>query len=102
MRLNIKNPVTATALLLVCVTVSCSHVEKAKQKATKVVRAVTLRPTQLDVNVDVAPTANSNTPVAVDVALINDKNFWKSAPSMSAKDWFAQKSDLQRRYGKKL
>jgi type VI secretion system protein len=82
---------------------ACSSVTtKIKSDAEKLARKVTLTPAPLKLNVGINSTANKNSPVAVDVVLIKDKTFWKSAPSMAAKDWFAQKSDLQRRYGKKL
>lgn len=80
---------------LMAMTAGCNH-------AKKIARIVTLRPSELMLNVGVDPAANKKQPVAVDVAFIRDKNFWKTAPTMAAKDWFGQKSDLQRRYGKKL
>lgn len=61
-----------------------------------------MRPSPLDLNITIDPVANENSPVALDLVLIKDKNFWKTAPAMTAKDWFAQRSDLQRRYRKKL
>ncbi len=75
---------------------------KVKSRATKIANRATLRPSPTDLNVKIDPLANKNSPVALDVVLIKDKNFWKTAPAMTAKDWFAQRSDLQRRYGKKL
>jgi type VI secretion system protein len=84
------------AILLTCAGISgCSKVKGIANRAT-------LRPNPVDLNVNIDPTANKNSPVALDIVLIKDKNFWKAAPAMSAKDWFAQKRDLQRRYGKKL
>ena len=85
------------AILLLAWTaeIGCSKVKKITNRAT-------LRPSPLDLSVGIDPAANKNSPVALDVVLIKDKNFWKTAPATSAKDWFAQKSDLQRRYGKKL
>ncbi|MGA3132383.1 MAG: hypothetical protein ABSD59_16370 [Terracidiphilus sp.] len=67
-----------------------------------IVSILTLAPSPLDLKVSIDPAANNNSPVELDVALINDKNFWKTAPSMTATDWFAQKKDLERRYQKKL
>jgi type VI secretion system protein len=67
-----------------------------------IVSLLTLAPSPLDLKVSIDPAANNNSPVELDVALINDKNFWKTAPSMTATDWFAQKKDLERRYQKKL
>jgi len=67
-----------------------------------IVSLLTLAPSPLDLKVSIDPAANNNGPVELDVALINDKNLWKTAPSMTATDWFAQKNDLERRYQKKL
>jgi len=75
---------------------------KIKSNAEKLTRLVTLTPAPVKLDVVIDPNANSNSPIALDVVLIKDKNFWKAAPNLAAKDWFAQKSDLQRRYGVKL
>jgi type VI secretion system protein len=94
----------ATVLLLA--SAGCGHAKKAvdstKKVAGGVVDKVTLKPSPLNLNVGIDPAANGNSPVALDVVLIKDKNFWKAAPAMSAKDWFAQRSDLERRYRSKL
>jgi len=68
----------------------------------KVLSLVTLAPSPLNLKATIAASANNNSPVELDVVLIKDKGFWKTAPSMSAKDWFAQKDDLERRYRSKL
>jgi type VI secretion system protein len=88
-------------MLLVLLT-GCSTVKKTKATAKAVANRVIMRPTPLNLDVGIDPDANKNSPVAMDVVLIKDKNFWKAAPDMSAKDWFARKNDLERRYGKKL
>ncbi|MBZ5524630.1 MAG: hypothetical protein LAP21_20520 [Acidobacteriia bacterium] len=84
----------------------CSKAVKVKAKVTATAKTLakraTLTPDPLDLNVGIDEAANKNSPVALDVVLIKDRNFWKTAPPMTAKDWFAQKSDLQRRYGNKL
>lgn len=77
-------------------------VDSTKKAAGKVVDKVALRPSPLDLNVGIDPAANGNSPVALDVVLIKDKTFWKAAPAMTAKDWFAQRDDLERRYRKKM
>lgn len=90
----------AMAMLLAWAGISgCS---KVKSTARQIADRATLRPSPVDLNVNIDAAANKNSPVALDVVLIKDKNFWKAAPAMTAKDWFAQKRDLQRRYGKKL
>lgn len=68
----------------------------------RILSRLTLAPKPLHLKASIAPFANNNSPVELDVVLIRDKSFWKTAPSMSAKDWFAQKSDLERRYRNKL
>jgi len=93
-------------LALLVVLSGCSSINKTKAKAAAkaktIANRVILRPTPLNLDVGIDSEANKNSPVAMDVVLIKDKNFWKTAPDMSAKDWFARKDDLQRRYGKKL
>ncbi len=79
---------------------------KAAVPKTNVLKAIisrlTLAPSPLDLKASINADANNNSPVELDVALIHDKNFWKTAPSMTAKEWFAQKKDLERRYREKL
>jgi type VI secretion system protein len=94
-RSSSRLPVLFLALVLLGAIASCSH-------AKKVVNLATLKPSPLDLYIAIAPDANGNSPVALDVALIKDKNFWKTAQAMPAKDWFAQRNDLQRRYRQKL
>lgn len=67
-----------------------------------IVSRLMLAPRPLDVKASIAPNANNDSPVELDVVLIKDKALWKTAPSMTAKDWFAQKQDLERRYRNKL
>ncbi len=90
----------ALSLLMICAGfTACSGI---KNKAKAAANLAMLRPSPVNLNVGIDANANKNSPVALDVVLIKDKNFWKTAPAMTAKDWFAQRSDLQRRYGKKL
>jgi type VI secretion system protein len=88
------------SLLMICA--GCNACSGIKNKAKVIANRVTLQPSPVDINVGIDANANKNSPVALDVVLIKDKNFWKTAPAMTAKDWFAQRTDLQRRYGKKL
>lgn len=90
------------ALSLSLAIAGCGPAKKASNATKKIVSKATLRPSPLDLNITIDPVANENSPVALDLVLIKDKNFWKTAPAMTAKDWFAQRSDLQRRYRKKL
>lgn len=86
------------ALTLGVTIAGCSHVGKVVGKVSLISRA----PKSIELRVGIDSAANGNSPVALDLVLIQDKDFWKAAPAMSAKDWFAQKKDLARRYGKKL
>jgi type VI secretion system protein len=88
------------SLLMICA--GCTACSSIKNKAKGVANRVTLQPSPVNLSVGIDANANKNSPVALDVVLIKDKNFWKTAPAMTAKEWFAQRSDLQRRYGKKL
>jgi type VI secretion system protein len=86
------------ALTLVVAIVGCSHVGKVVGQISLISRA----PKSIELRVGIDSAANGNSPVALDLVLIQDQDFWKAAPAMSAKDWFAQKKDLARRYGKKI
>src|SRR5262245_61010473 len=101
-----KAALVFAALIMLAFASGCSlskkAVDKTKAKAKALANRAILRPSPLDLDVGIDPEANKNSPVALDVVLIKDKGFWKAAPELSAKDWFARKSDLQRRYGKKL
>src|SRR5579864_7847060 len=88
------------SLLMICA--GCTACSNIKNKAKAIANRVTLQPSPVNLDVGIDANANKNSPVALDVVLIKDKNFWKTAPAMTAKDWFAQRSDLQRRYGNKL
>src|SRR5437879_861051 len=56
--------------------------------------------TKLSIEVHVAPTANKNNPVAVDLVLVSDKKLLKELTKMSAKDWFEQRHQVQLDYPK--
>ena len=50
----------------------------------------------LTLTVQVVPQANQNSPVAVDVVLVHDAKLLKQLTGMSAKDWFAKRTDMER------
>jgi len=56
--------------------------------------------TKLDVKVHISPAANRNNPVPVDLVLVTDKKLLKELMKMSARDWFAQKHQVQLDYPK--
>jgi type VI secretion system protein len=57
---------------------------------------------KLSLQFTISSAANQNSPVAVDVLLIKDKGFLKSAKEMTATDWFAKKQSLQRQNPKAM
>jgi type VI secretion system protein len=57
---------------------------------------------RLSLSVAISSTANQNSPVAVDVLLIKDKSFLKTAQSLSAGDWFTKKLQIQRQFPKAM
>ena len=74
-----------------------------KAKVPKVVRSTVpgaSGETKLDVRVHISPAANRNSPVAVDLVLVADKKLLKELMKMSARDWFAQKHQVQLDYPK--
>ena len=71
-----------------------------KTLAKKVARTAHVSSGQLSLQVALSPSANQNSPVAVDVLLISDKSFLKTAQTLSANDWFRKKMQLQRQFPK--
>jgi type VI secretion system protein len=57
-----------------------------------------VKPKLVCLRTDIAPTANQNRPIAVDVLLVRDKDLVKKLMSLSAADWFAQRAQFQRDY----
>jgi type VI secretion system protein len=55
---------------------------------------------KLSVRVNLAPAANQNNPLAVDLVLVSDRKLLKELLKMSAKDWFEQKHQIQLNYPK--
>ncbi|MBI3328202.1 MAG: type VI secretion protein [Nitrospinae bacterium] len=53
---------------------------------------------KVDLKVYVADTANRNSPVAVDVLLVYDKDLLQSALKMSAREWFEKREQITRDY----
>jgi len=71
-----------------------------KTVAKKVVRTAHVSSGELSLQVAVSSGVNQNSPVAVDVLLIEDKSFLKTAQGLSASDWFTKKAQLQRQFPK--
>jgi type VI secretion system protein len=55
---------------------------------------------RLDVRVHIAPAANKNNPVAVDLVLVSNKKLLKELMKMSAREWFERKRQIQLDYPK--
>lgn len=53
-------------------------------------------------SVQVAPEVNHNSPIAVDVLLVKDKDTLKSVSAMSASDWFQKRTDFERSHPNKI
>lgn len=49
----------------------------------------------------VAPAANANSPIAVDLVVIRDKNLLKEIPKLSAEDWNQKRQQYLRDYPEK-
>jgi type VI secretion system protein len=74
-----------------------------KVKVPKVVRSTIPGASgekKLLVKFHVAPTANKNNPVAVDLVLVADKKLLKELTKMSARDWFENRHQVQLDYPK--
>src|SRR5215213_4855299 len=55
---------------------------------------------KLVMKVNVSPQANNNNPVALDLVLVKDKKLMKELMKISAKDWFAKRSQYKLDYPK--
>ena len=73
-----------------------------KSVAKRAARTSRVSSGKLFLNVALSSTANQNSPVAVDVCLIKDKAFLKTAQGLSANDWFVKKTQFQRQFPKAL
>lgn len=87
------------ALAVLSALAGCGVSKGLMHKATRVAHVSSGK---LSLQVAISSTANQNSPVAVDVLLIRDKTFLKTAQSMSASDWFAKKMQLQRQNPKAM
>ena len=74
----------------------------SKSLAHRATRVAHVSSGKLSLQVAIAAAANQNSPVAVDVLLIKDKGFLKTAQEMTASDWFAKKLSLQRQNPKAM
>lgn len=70
--------------------------------AMKPVRAVGLAQKDLVLQVTIDPDANDASPVAVDVVAVESKKVAAQVTGLSAQQWFAQRTDLQRMKGKQI
>lgn len=86
-------------LTLLGVLVGCGVSKGLAHKAT---RAAHVTSGKLSLEMAISPTANQNSPVAVDVLLIKDKTFLKTAQGLTASDWFSKKMQLQRQFPKAM
>jgi len=89
--------ISASSILLLSLT-ACPEVKVPKAVRSTIPGAS--GETKLDVKVHISPGANRNNPVAVDLVLVSDKKLLKELMKMSARDWFAQKHQVQLDYPK--
>lgn len=73
------------AMGLALLLVACSHFSQPSIE----LRTLTL---------DVVPSANADTPIAVDLVAVQDPDLLKLLLSLPAKQWFAQREQLRRDY----
>jgi type VI secretion system protein len=52
----------------------------------------------MDIRVDIAPDANQNNPIAVDILLIEDATLLQQVLSMSASEWFSKREQVRADY----
>jgi type VI secretion system protein len=72
-----------------------------KVKVPKTVRRVSgAGDSKLEVKVHVAPKANNNNPVAVDLVLVTDKKLLQELMKMSASEWFEKRHQVELDYPK--
>lgn len=64
--------------------------------ALRSVRSVLHMKGSLTMMVQVAPMANNNWPIDVDVVMVHDAKLLKQLTGMSAKNWFAKRTDMER------
>lgn len=87
---------TPGVIALVLLFTACPKVPKAVR--TKVPGAS--GNSKLDVKVHIAPEANNNNPVAVDLVLVKDKKLFGELMKMSASDWFEKRHQVELDYPK--
>lgn len=80
-------------LTLLGVPIGCGT---SKNLAHRAERVAHVSSGKLSLQIAISSAANQNSPVAVDVLLIKDKGFLKTAQGLTASDWFAKKTSLQR------
>jgi len=92
-------PALCLALTVLNALLGCGVSKGLVHRATRVAHVSNGK---LSLQIAISPTANQNSPVAVDVLLIRDKNFLKTAQGLSASDWFTKKLQLQRQNPKAI
>lgn len=84
--LGYKFILSVSVYLLVVITLhSCSFLEQNFNST-------------MDIRVDIAPDANQNNPIAVDILLIEDATLLQQVLSMSATEWFAKREQVRADY----
>ena len=73
----------------------CGAVRKATHP-TKTLAQTLGHPPTVDLTVDVAADANTDSPVAFDLVLAKDKQLVKQLSTMTAADWFKKRAQIER------
>lgn len=83
-------------LLVLSVTLSgCGAALRSARRASHVRGELTM-------SVQVAPEANHNSPIAVDVLVVEDKDVLKLVSAMPASEWFEKRTDFERTHPNKI
>jgi type VI secretion system protein len=86
---------TATILALLLVVSGCSSVTSPLRKASHLSGQITL-------DVTIAPAANNDAPIAVDMVAISDKKILTEVSTFPAAAWFAKRKDYVRLHSKEV
>src|SRR5882724_8582407 len=86
-------PIVCVTLLLSLIMMGGCGVPRKAKNTVK-----TIKNGKLDVIIDIAPKANQNNPVALDMVMVYDKALLKQLQGMTAKDWFEKRDQVKLNY----
>jgi type VI secretion system protein len=82
--------------------VCCSFIFSGCSAVMKPVRTVSHTTGDINLNVTIEPEVNDDSPIAVDVVVISDKDTLKQISSLTAQAWFQKRDTLLRMYPSKI